>query len=470
MQKPAYCIVAANPLSFLWRVGALAGLLMVLVMPPFQGPDEFNHFFRAYQVSTGQWLGMRTPDQRLGGPLPFSLTAVAQPFRHLPFRPEGRITPHTTLAALRIPLYPAQQAFTDFANTAIYAPTAYLPQAMVMAPLRWAGVNPLVLLYIGRISGLLWWLGCCHVAIRLWPRGGYLLMALALLPSALALHATLTADTVTNGCCFVLLALLLRLAEPECLPDRRVGVAIAVLAIAIAGHKIVYAPLVGLIGLGWGQTAKRRFIAGMAVVLTFGCGVAIAGWNQVTRALFIPYDAYHVNYRNTQQLNEGVDPAAQCRYIGREPLAFGRTLVVSFLKTAPSATMHYIGKFGWEKNYQPWPLVAVLLAGLLALAGSIPGGGAVFDGWQRALLAGCVVAMSIALGVVMYALWNPVGASFIHNLGGKYFIPIAPLMWLAIIHGRWAQWQMRIAICCQMMLLLALGQMIGQMVFRYYGG
>ncbi len=452
----------------LWPLGYILGLLMVFALPPFQGPDEFNHFFRAWQVSEGQWLGIRTPDQRLGGHLPVSLMAVAAPFRHLPFRPEGKITPQTIVHTLRIPLNPEARQFTDFANTAIYAPTAYLPQAAVMAPLRWAGVNPLAVLYAGRIAGLLCWLVCCHAAIRLWPPGRLLFTALALLPSALALHATLTADTLTNGCCFVLLALLLRLAQPGQQASGHLGWGIALLTIAIAAHKIVYAPLVGLLLLGWQQAVKRRYIAVMAALLLAGSGLTIWGWNQITRALFISYDAYHVDYRDTQQLNEGVDPAEQVRYILREPTIYTRIMVVSLLHTAPSAAVHYIGKFGWEKNYLPWPFIIALLMGLFAIISAIPDGNDIFDSAQRILLLTCAVSMTVALAVVMYLLWNPVGASFIHNLGGKYFIPIVPLLLLTCLNNRLAGWQSAVKTSYETILLISFCWIFGQIIMRYY--
>jgi hypothetical protein len=32
------------------------GVLVLILTPPFQAPDEFNHFFRAYLISEGRLL------------------------------------------------------------------------------------------------------------------------------------------------------------------------------------------------------------------------------------------------------------------------------------------------------------------------------------------------------------------------------------------------------------------------------
>lgn len=48
--------------SFLF-IFLLFGTLMVFLTPPFQVPDEINHFYRAWQVSTGSFSPVKQ-DQR----------------------------------------------------------------------------------------------------------------------------------------------------------------------------------------------------------------------------------------------------------------------------------------------------------------------------------------------------------------------------------------------------------------------
>jgi len=57
-------------------IGALAGVLFILVTPPFGGADEPAHWYRAYQVSEGTFRAERDGD-RVGGLLPTSLRLSA---------------------------------------------------------------------------------------------------------------------------------------------------------------------------------------------------------------------------------------------------------------------------------------------------------------------------------------------------------------------------------------------------------
>ena len=118
-----------NPALFFLFTALTAGIFYAFLIPPFQSPDEPNHFLRAWQVSEGCWLPEKTTDQRLGGVLPASLAQVADSFAFLKNNPAARTTAGRIRATLDLPLSPGNSRFLDFANTASYAPSAYLPQA-----------------------------------------------------------------------------------------------------------------------------------------------------------------------------------------------------------------------------------------------------------------------------------------------------------------------------------------------------
>ena len=169
-----------------------------------------------------------------------------------------------------------------------------------------------------------------------------------------------------------------------------------------------------------------------------------------------------------QQLNEKVDPSVQMAFMVHNPLIFTKIAVFSLLKTFPHTLIHYVGKFGWEKNYLPLWMVGILILLILIQAmsnekhPSIQGlepierldvtnklsnksdnapnyqnpkseirnqGPLSIKAKIWLLSVGIVTTFSFA--AAMYAIWCPVGSDFIENLGGKYFIPIYPLFLLA---------------------------------------
>ena len=68
-----------KPHQFFVVTGVFFGLAMIFITPPFQVPDEINHWYRAYQISTGQLLA-EMQDNRLGGHLPNGVIEITQPF------------------------------------------------------------------------------------------------------------------------------------------------------------------------------------------------------------------------------------------------------------------------------------------------------------------------------------------------------------------------------------------------------
>src|SRR5580704_15177930 len=65
------------------------GLTLVFLTAPFQSPGEFQHFYRAYQISEGQWVA--TYHGGVGGcDLPASLSLTVDRFSKLRFHPQEK--------------------------------------------------------------------------------------------------------------------------------------------------------------------------------------------------------------------------------------------------------------------------------------------------------------------------------------------------------------------------------------------
>ncbi len=184
------------------------GLSMVFITPPFQVPDEFNHFFRAYQVSEGTLVSQKQ-DARLGGSLPKSLPTTATPYRALPFHAENKQSIDDIFNSFNIPLNKSDRVFVDFPNTALYSPVPYLPQALGVSSGKIFQASPLILLYLGRLSNLFVWIILIFIAIRITPIYKWLFMLLALTPMSLFLAASLSADCFTNAIAFLAIAMFL---------------------------------------------------------------------------------------------------------------------------------------------------------------------------------------------------------------------------------------------------------------------
>jgi uncharacterized membrane protein len=389
------------------------GTCLVIIIPPFQSPDEYNHFFRAWQVSEGCLLPEKTSDARLGGYLPQSLDNLKNSFLYLKNNYAAKTTKSAILASLYLPLNSSLRIFIDFPNTAIYAPTAYFPQSIGIFIGRFLGFSPLLIFYLARWTNLLFWILIVYHSIKLMPFHKWTLFFCALLPASLVISSSLNADVITNALCFWLIASFLQNVH------NFVGLMLIMLVTTL--NKLVYAPFLLLSKISVYENKRyQRFFVGLACIVL----VTILFWGFLSKTLFIPYENYHPAYRNLQTLNENVNSDKQMAFIIENPFTFTKIVLRSFGQSLPSTSAHLVGKFGWEKNYLPPIGIALLWLGLSALIFSQNNPLSKRD---RLWIFFCTISCLIFFSITMYALWCPVGSPVLLNLQGRYFFPLLPL-------------------------------------------
>ncbi len=438
---------------FFVTIAFIVGTLYAVIVPPFQVPDEFNHFFRTYQISEGVMLAEGTADNRVGGYLPQSLDIVSRPFRHLPFHIEHKTSQIAIENLLNTPLNKQNLMFFDFPNTGLYAPTAYLPQVCIVSILKKINCPPLYMLYATRLVTLYFWIFLVSFALRITPIAQGLLAFLALLPASLFISAGNNADVISNGLSFIVIAYILRGVFGNAPFTTRDYWILGIFFSLLTLNKIVYFPLVFLLFLGvlnkntqtsnvpkvpnfWNVLRGDGSISiSYIFLITFLNIGIIVWWLSLIRPLQITYDAYHTFYRTIlpQPLNEKVNHIAQLQFVIKNPLFYTKTLMYSVIKSAPHTLIHYLGKFGWEKNYYPHILNFSLLM-LLIIRGISE---KTFlenrkNNWlfkSSFIIVGLMMVTTVA--TFLYLNSCEVGGDFIYNLSGKYFFPIFPLFFLA---------------------------------------
>lgn len=418
-----------SPHKFFLYTAAFFGIIYAFIVPPFHVPDEVNHFKYAYYLSEGHLSGKNIGD-RLGGEIPVSISECAAIFRPIRFNYEEKSTPARRAAAQSILLQNDQTKFTDFPNVGAYAPTPYLPQIAFLVFAKSIELRPLYLLYGCRLATLLFWIILVYFSIKIMPEKKWLWTLCALLPASLFINSGTSGDVVTNAITFLLTAILIDLIlNKNAVLTRKTIALVFILAAILALNKFVYTPIIFLIFLVPKSKFKNRklFISSFLTTTIFTTALLLFH----TKSLFIPYDLYNINYRNGQTINPGVAPTEQLKFVLSQPVLFFETLVKSWIKLAPANISHYFGKFGWEKNYLPFPVIFGLLS--LTFIAAFRKEKHEFDKpkmW-KINLAVIALLMSFALSFTLYLQWDKVGADFISGLQGRYFFVVLPLIWLA---------------------------------------
>jgi len=405
-------------------LGALGSLPLVILTPPFQVPDEVQHFYRAYQLSE---LHLRAEVQNgaAGGTLPSSLPQLV---KASVYTRDGIAYPATpapirgTLQLRSIPLDASTRQFVAFPGSAFYSPLPYLPQTLGIAVGRAMGSGPLLLLYLGRLFNCLSALALLCLAVSFAPFAEEVLIVAGLLPMSLYLYASLSPDAAVIGCALAFTALAIAAGVRGNWGTRELWLA-AIFAAVFCSVKPPYAPmlLAGLVPGLFRPGNAWSLIRSHAILLAAALGVT-AGWLQYAKSTM------------TTPLS-GTHPSQQLILVLHHPIFLLREFLhVLGIGSLVNLYVQGVGVFGWlTVLLRPGivyvlPLVSLFLLWRLGIRSPLERSA------MRALWYLALVLTSAALIVVaLYLWWAHVGQDYAAGVQGRYFIPLLGLAGIAVL-------------------------------------
>ena len=455
-------------LTFL-LLGSVFGAVFLIGTPPYQGPDEPNHLYRAYAISTGQWEP-KVDTQRRGSEVPASLVAMFAAFEGVRWRSTVQTEWRRVRHFKAVPLAPERTVFRDYPNTAVYPAPVYLPAAAGLWLARSLGCSTLATLYLARGVGLLVWLLLGGLCLWLLPLARWLFVALLLLPMSVFTHAVVSADTLTDSIAFVSIAYLLRLAygHGALVGWWQLGVLLP-LAVCLASAKLVYTPLL-LLGL---LVPGDRFVlpggklatALLLVVVTVG---SIGFWSSRSDLVYLPRSDYAEGVGQELHLPQGADARAHRAMVINSPYRLVRATGNSVIDAADMYLPAYIGNFGWLDLPHREPVVAAAYLWLISIA-LLGGTGRVrLRWWHRFILAVAALLCYVLVVFSQLLSWEPVGSHTVGTIQGRYLTPFAPLAFL-LLHRHASAWKYIPAVVVSGSLLL-LSYSAYIVYLRYYVG
>ncbi len=405
-----------RPETVFVTLGLAAGLFMALVTPPFQAPDENTHFLRAFQLLEGRLIAQRR-GEHVGGLLPLSLYSTWARFQYIPFHPLTKASMNMLRQDLWQPVAMEPRCFIRFSNTAIYTPVVYLPQMAGMVLGRATIGSALGMMYLGRLANLACWIMLIYLAIRTTPVFKWAVVLIGLMPMALFLGASLSADVTTNALAILLVAVILRtrLAEagPMSLKERILVLAMCML---LSVSKQIYCPLVLLIVL-----IPRESFGGRNRKLVY-CGIVLAASVVLTLAW-----AYII--RDILVGGPVAKPDEQMSYVLSQPWGYAATYVRTLLKEGVLNVLQFVGFLGWLDTRLPnW--IYMSYPAMLVLAGLTGSGGrTILSLRSKLLILSLCLFECLLISTLQYVTWSPLKHDVIAGVQGRYAIPLAlPLL------------------------------------------
>lgn len=426
-----------NPGNFFLLCSFLFGITFIIITPPFQVPDEINHFYRAYQISNGAFLS-QTSNNRLGGHVPTSFIETTKSFQGLRWNMHSNTNFETIYSQFSVPLNEDNKTFVDFPNTALYSPVSYIPQAFSIFILKNLNLSPIFIFYGARLFTLLVWIACIWLAINITPIYKWLFVFLALLPMSIYSNMSLSADVVTNILSFLIISYILKLAFEDKLMDRKKFLIVIILSILLASAKVVYTPIIFLfliIPIKKFRDVKILYV-NFSLLLLIGFGTALL-WSKLINGLYIPYESYNVQYRDGLDLPPCVNIQGQIEYIITHDFYIVKVFFNSLYDSFDMYYNGYIGTFGWLDTKLPIWLIHLSYISIITVAFFENNKGINFSKFQRFVLLGTLVSTIAFILLSQHLAWDCVGGEIIANIQGRYFIPVFPLLFFLFNNSKY---------------------------------
>ncbi len=447
--------------SYVYLVLALVfGLIFLVTTPPCGVPDEPAHLYRVFRVAQGTFFSVaevKLPN--LDGYCDLcNLSGL------------GR-EPQNLAPQLKAFLTSPSGALEELGYASSYAPLPYLPAAIAVKVLMLLRPNTAVYLYAARIATFLAALAITYYAIRITPYGRWLFVVLALMPTRLFLMGSFSPDAITSALALLWVALILARLLQKSPISLFNFVVLTLVAVALALTKSMYSILLFLpVCLLFRKINSKKMLIGF--VIFFICMAVLAGLAFKSHPITLSLPNLQTPALNTQSVAGSgsnyflaqVNGSIQLKYLLEAPTRIPSIIVQGYAARGQNLLRGATAVFGWANIYIPsWGYLFAYLLLLLSLFldkkvklpfGFRLTGGLIF------------VAAIVAIPLVMYLFWTPIGAKGFDGVLGRYYIPYLPLAFLAVGSRGRSPFKIRIArfivvVGISGLLLLSLSEVIG---------
>lgn len=408
----------------------------VTEIPPFQNPDDPNHFARAEEVSrleiVPKFLFDKTPPvneidtallspelllpSRGGFPVDKGVYELSGVYKSM-FFPYNEKTNRAKSDSAKNIKWKTGIIYYNFANTAIYPPFVYLMPALGIATGKLIHLSVIKTYYVSRALNGLMAVTLSFITLLFARRSKLLLFTILLFPMTIAIFSSVSQDAALISCAFLLIGIIDNVeSNADKNYTRWQQCLLVILATIIGVSKAPYI-LFSFVFLFLKLGKKTKIIS---IVIPFAL---LFTW------LFLSSGNLAIKWIDAEL---DYNPKLQIAHIMQHPFKF----IGLYFKFDGDAIQHFfkmfVGILGWLEI--PLPIdyyhsayiiafVAFFITVKLNLHDSIK---------LRIALLLIGFAAIIAVLAAQYVTWTPLDATYLGGMQGRYIIPIFPFLALAM--------------------------------------
>lgn len=409
--------------------GGMLALIYMLLLPPLSVPDEEVHLKQAYEY-TSRIMG-REASKHGTVVMDKEDFHAMQMFETTPSLPEYDRLKDEILKSGR------ESGTIEIPHTDTRAPAVvYVPGMIGILLGRILGLNGILVIYLGRICSILFYLMTMYWFIRLANFARAAAFVIAVLPMTVQQCCSYSYDSVVIEFVFLYLALLFRLIYEKQAIKRSQIAAYALFMILLSVCKGgMYMPLCLLTLL----IPADRFYGRKKKIIFTGCMAAAAVAAFLTTAL---RNVLYVVNPTAQQTADAYLAGENYGVAGllADPMEF---ILLSVRTLFLSGSTFLENMFGSQLGWLDINVSRIVVYGMLLLTGlsilQMENGSSysslsVTIRQKRMFLL--VIALSAAMVfATMFISWTPRESTEIFGIQGRYFLPLLPLV-LMLFHGK----------------------------------
>lgn len=419
-----------NEVKFFVCCAIIFGIILVMLIPPFQSPDEDSHFKKAYVVSYGK-LFPTSQDGIIGFYLPKNMVSYINEKLNYIGNTSQKYSYTEMLLDDRVPQDYSEKVFSNF-STVGTTPVAYAAPAIgiflsrvITYIMGLKDISITNMLYFARIFSLFLYIFLVATAIKITPILKKSFCLIGLIPMSLSLAATISYDSVIISIALLAVAMILKLMFDDNVKkvDYRYIIGFGVIGFILLTIKPVYIPvLLPLIFVPkekWGKGSIKELIKICAIILCISIGLYII--NKIPS--FFAKSADTVT-----------QPKEQIKFVLEHPIYY----IKIWLNTMISGRGFYIsglfGIFGLLDTYLITAYTAIyMILFFMIVISDASLENKVIDWRQKIIYLLGIIASVFGIFFAMYIFWTSVlggygvGANTVTGVQGRYFIPLIPI-------------------------------------------
>ena len=419
-------------------------LILAVMMPTGEPPDEPMHLMRADSLLHGQLIGHRVATLNPGTGAPDAgvtsdpgLAVAAQGFDLLTPLAQKKVSPARLKMLRSLPWWP-KPIFMSAPNTAAYGPLTYIPAAMGLGTARLLGFGPYAAIHWARFANVAVFLAIGGLALLLARRGRLMLLVVLGLPMTLALASAAGQDGLLIALACLGVSLFTR-------GDRRGDWWGAVIFALVIMQRPPYLPLVLLpfvAGSPGRPLCERLLKSALMAAPALLWSAAVARWVAVPLRAGVDYLPGPLWPGDPHRLFRSSNAGAQLTVLLHHPVQAVLLPLHSLAAHWKTLSEECVGLFGFLDIPLPLPVYALwfaaIAAGLTAVAIPKPEPtratpeASPHATLGRLAVLGMLLCCLLLIYLTLYMTWTLVGASLIEGVQGRYFLPLLPILILAI--------------------------------------